>query len=69
MLDNKSLVVLAYLKNYFKTNSNPITALEIKIKGLNIADIDEAIKTLDDNGYINLTEKQYIQPSVESVND
>lgn len=68
MLDNKSLIVLAYLKNYFKTNTKPITALEINIKELTFNDIEKAIETLVDRGYITLTEKAYLHPSIESVN-
>lgn len=69
MLDNNSLIVLAYLKNHFKTSDKPITALEITINGLNYNDIDKAIENLLDNGHINLTAKDYIQPQIESVND
>lgn len=69
MLDNKALIVLAYLKNHFKESNKPITALDININGLNYNDIDEAIETLSNNGHIRLTQKNYIHQSVESVND
>lgn len=69
MLDNKSLAVLAYLKNHFAKSDKPLTALEIHINGLSHDDVTKAIETLDNNGHINLTPKDYIHPSVESVND
>ncbi|MEG1256660.1 hypothetical protein [Clostridium sp.] len=69
MLDNNSLIILAYLKNHFQTSDKPVTALDININGLNLNDIDKAIEILDNNGRINLTERNYIRPSVESVND
>lgn len=69
MLDNNSLIVLAYLKNHFKESDKPISALDINIGGLSYNDIYVAIETLDNDGHINLTPKDYIQPQVESVND
>lgn len=69
MLDTKSLIVLAYLKNYFKESNKPITSVEITIDGLNHNDIDDAIEILANNCYINLTEKNYIHPVVISIND
>ena len=66
MLDNKALIVLAYLKNHFKESNKPITALDIN--GLNYNDIEQAIEPLSNNGHIRLTQKNYIHQSVESVN-
>lgn len=67
MLDKKSLIVLTYLKNHFKSSDDIIHPIEININGLSFEDIYNAIETLDKHGYINMNTK-YVGSGVESVN-
>lgn len=68
MLDDKSLIVLTYLKNHFKSNDTPLDADKIHINGMSILDIEEAFHNLEANGKVELIEG-YIHPIVENVID
>lgn len=68
MLDNKSLIVLTYLKNHFKNSESSIDADKIHIDGMSMPDIEEAFLVLYNNGYIELNTK-YVHPIVEKIFD
>ena len=67
MLDNNSLIVLAFLKNHFETSDKPISLPEIIIEGLSYEDISKAIDYLNNNGYLNINNK-YVGDPIESIN-
>lgn len=66
MLDNKSLVVLAYLKNHFATSDELISAQQISIDGLSYSDINKCLEKLEAEGRISVNHK-YVTKPVESV--
>ncbi|OSA69853.1 hypothetical protein [Clostridium botulinum] len=52
MISKNSSLVLKYIKNYFKTHSEPITPLDVHIEGLTLVDINIAFAELNNNGQI-----------------
>ena len=67
MLDNKSLIVLAYLKNHFSKNSTYIERIDLLSIGLSSKDIDNSIAVLESKGCINVNHK-YVSKPIESIN-
>ena len=68
ILSKNSLIVWEYLINYFKTNSKPITPLDVSIPQLSIEEINIAFSELNNTGKIVLN-TQYIHPCVESISE
>ncbi|MBZ9608642.1 hypothetical protein G9F73_012565 [Clostridium estertheticum] len=68
MLDNNSLIVLAYLKNHFAKSDKMITALDLNIPDLSTNDIETILETLDSKSLINVTDKNYIRICVTGMN-
>ena len=68
MLDDKSQVVLEYIKKHFSKTDKHITTVDIHIDGLDINDINKCVDALYLNGYINLNDR-YIHKIVEGIND
>jgi len=60
MLDNKSLLVLTYLKNHFAQSGQAVQSVEIIIEGLSPLDIEESFRILDDKGLITSDDKRYL---------
>lgn len=52
LLSEKTLIVLEYLKEYFKSNSKLINPSDINIKGLTPIDINIAFTELHNSGLI-----------------
>ncbi|MBY6916005.1 hypothetical protein FDB28_10450 [Clostridium botulinum] len=68
MLSKNSLIVWEYLKKYFKTNSKPITPLEVSIPELSIEEINIAFSELNNTGKIVLN-TNYIHHCVENISE
>ena len=66
MLNRNSIIVLAYLKNYFKQNKKPVTIFDLNIENLSLAEIEKAFEELSQNKFIKLN-NQYIYLYVKKV--
>lgn len=66
MLNRNSIIVLAYLKNYFKQNKKPVTIFDLNVENLSLAEIEKAFEELSQNKFIKLN-NQYIYPCVEGI--
>ncbi|WP_238902659.1 hypothetical protein [Clostridium sp. YIM B02506] len=67
MLDDKSPLILAQIKNHFEKSDKELAAVDLLIKELKFEDIDSIIDSLENGGYINVN-REYITPVITSVN-